>query len=642
MSKQILSILLTLTILIGILSVIPITADSAEVDLADTGRMLYWPVCGHTELSQNFLQHGGEAIDINDANINGAEVRAAIGGTIVKIWDCPNNHMNPTVTDLYGVPYTEMDSCGGSGNGLLILGEDNRYYVYVHFQAGSIPSGLYQGAHVDGGQYIGRVGCTGNATGPHLHYQISTSSNWWAEGFVNPQEEPYIYDPTPLDYKDYKYGVRYDGTAVITKYTGSGGDITIPAYLGGYLVTSIGQFDNDGHTYGAFYGRTKLTSVNIPNSVTEIGESAFEYCTSLTSVTIPNSVTTIGNYAFSGCTGLTGVTIPNSVTTIGDDAFLACTSLTSVNIPNSVTTIGICTFSDCTSLTSVTIPNSVIYIGSNAFDSCTSLTSVTIPNSVTAIGLCAFDNCTSLTSVTIPSSVTYIGDYAFGYDWIGEKVDGFTIFGVEGSAAQTYANDNGFKFMKITEKTHGETGVIIYAPEDVSVNVEPINLTDAAITFIANHNPFIGAVVAAYDITMLLHDVITQPDAPVPVSIPCTNEKTKVYRQEEDGSLTDMHASYEDGYMVFYTDHFSTYILAVPGEETEPYILGDVDGDGDVSSIDATYIVRYSAQIDVQLDESALMRGDVDGNEELEIVDATYIQRYLAEFNIPYPIGEPI
>lgn len=71
-------------------------------------------------------------------------------------------------------------------------------------------------------------------------------------------------------------------------------------------------------------------------------------------------------------------------------------------------------------------------------------------------------------------------------------------------------------------------------------------------------------------------------------------------------------------------------------------ILGDTDGDGDVSSIDATYILRYTALIDVQIDEDVLMHGDVDGNEELEVVDATYIQRYLAEFPIPYSIGEPI
>jgi hypothetical protein len=117
-----------------------------------------------------------------------------------------------------------------------------------------------------------------------------------------------------------------------------------------------------------------MRAVSIPNSVTAIGNGAFNY-SGLTSVTIPRSVTTIGNEAFIGCTGLTsirvdaantqyssgngalfdknktalvsypggktgGYTIPNSVTTVGDWAFSGCTGLTSVTIPNSVTSIG--------------------------------------------------------------------------------------------------------------------------------------------------------------------------------------------------------------------------------------------------------------------------------------------------------------
>jgi hypothetical protein len=70
-----------------------------------------------------------------------------------------------------------------------------------------------------------------------------------------------------------------------------------------------------------------LTSVEIPDSVTTIGNSAFRWCTGLASVEIPSSVKSIGNYAFSGCTGLTSVEIPNSVTSIGDRAFYGCTKL---------------------------------------------------------------------------------------------------------------------------------------------------------------------------------------------------------------------------------------------------------------------------------------------------------------------------
>ncbi len=206
-------------------------------------------------------------------------------------------------------------------------------------------------------------------------------------------------------------------------------------------ATSIGQH--------AFRGCESLTSVTIPNSVTSIGWYAFGNCTSLTGIwvdrdnnnyssdafgvlfnkdkttlvqcpgafsgsyAILDSVTSIGDFAFDGCHSLTSVTIPDSVTSIGDCAFDGCTSLTSVTIPNSVTSIGRSAFDGCTSLTSVTIPNSVTSIDWYAFKGCTSLTSVTIPDSVTSISNHTFASCTSLTSVTIPNSVTYIGEWAF-------------------------------------------------------------------------------------------------------------------------------------------------------------------------------------------------------------------------------------
>lgn len=98
---------------------------------------------------------------------------------------------------------------------------------------------------------------------------------------------------------------------------------------------------------------------------------------SVTSINIPNNVTSIGNYAFIYCSALTSITIPNSVTIIGKQAFANCTSLTSINIPSSITSIGQSAFSGCTSLTNVTIPNSVTSIRQYAFRGCTSLSSVT-------------------------------------------------------------------------------------------------------------------------------------------------------------------------------------------------------------------------------------------------------------------------
>lgn len=121
---------------------------------------------------------------------------------------------------------------------------------------------------------------------------------------------------------------------------------------------------------------------------TKIGAIFFN-CSDIISVEIPNSVTNVGFRAFSGCTGLTSVTIPNSVTSIGGYAFLGCTGLTSVTIPNSVTSIGDAAFGWCDNLTSVTIPNSITSIGSNAF--CGTNLDTTTQAQITAInenGIC--------------------------------------------------------------------------------------------------------------------------------------------------------------------------------------------------------------------------------------------------------------
>jgi hypothetical protein len=156
---------------------------------------------------------------------------------------------------------------------------------------------------------------------------------------------------------------------VITKYTGSGGTVVIPAAIWGEPV-KIGN--------NALEGK-KITGVTISNGVTNIGYRAFHNCTNLTSVTIPSSVTSIEASAFAGCDRLRSVTISDGVTSIGETAFMS-DSLTSVTIPGSVTTIGKSAFS-YNQLTSVTIPKSVT-IGADAFFD-NQLTSITIGANVT-------------------------------------------------------------------------------------------------------------------------------------------------------------------------------------------------------------------------------------------------------------------
>ena len=235
---------------------------------------------------------------------------------------------------------------------------------------------------------------------------------------------PFVGDKTHLPSDNYQYPFGYifgtnsytGGTSTKQSYYGnSTSSATTSTY---YVPSSLKAVKITGSSYipfGAFYGCTGLTSIEIPNSVTSIGNSAFYGCTGLTSVEIPNSVTSIGGDAFRGCTGLTSIVIPNSVTSIGDYAFSGCTGLTSVVIPNSVTSIGDYAFAYCTGLTSIEIPNSVTSIGGSAFSGCKGLTSIEIPSSVTSIGEYAFRGCTGIQSLTIGSGVTSIGENAFSY-----------------------------------------------------------------------------------------------------------------------------------------------------------------------------------------------------------------------------------
>lgn len=153
----------------------------------------------------------------------------------------------------------------------------------------------------------------------------------------------------------------YDDKAVITGVDDSAsGDIAVPAELDGYTVDSIDR--------NAFSYKRGITSVVLPDTVTVIGDYAFNCCSSMQSITLSNTLVRIGEYAFFGCAALQSVTIPDSVDEIKEYAFDHCESLSSVTLPQNLKSISKGVFNCCYMISSIDIPDSVEFIGMNAFN----------------------------------------------------------------------------------------------------------------------------------------------------------------------------------------------------------------------------------------------------------------------------------
>ena len=180
----------------------------------------------------------------------------------------------------------------------------------------------------------------------------------------------------------------------------------------------IGRIDT--HSILLYHYNDNQTNIILPE-VNEIGNGVFKGHTELQAIQIPDSVTRIGENAFKGCSGLSRLgsdisaipkgrfILPTNITTIEDGTFEGCTQLQSIQIPDSVTRIGWFAFAGCTCLESILL-NAVTEIGGGAFYNCTNLQSATIPN-VERIGWYAFAACPRLSGVDISVSATQDGGF---------------------------------------------------------------------------------------------------------------------------------------------------------------------------------------------------------------------------------------
>lgn len=159
-----------------------------------------------------------------------------------------------------------------------------------------------------------------------------------------------------------------------------------------------------------------LNNIVLPSSVKTIGKHTFDGCVTLEMIDVSN-VTILEDYLFNNCISLSTLKVSNSLRTIGDSAFYNCQGLYSFVLPTTTTLIGDSAFANCANLVSVTIPaGSLEIIGERAFMNCSLLSSINISNNVTMIKSEAFSGCSSLTSLNISadlSKVKSIGESAF-------------------------------------------------------------------------------------------------------------------------------------------------------------------------------------------------------------------------------------
>ena len=404
----------------------------------------------------------------------------------------------------------------------------------------------------------------------------------------------------------------------------------------------------------------KDTEFFVPDTVKTIGDFAFYGTKALESINIPDSVTNIGTDAFGECSGLKEVVIPDSVTSMGEAVFYKCTSLEKVKLSVNITSPNPAVFQYCSSLKEVVLPESMKFISFFMFSYCKEITNIVLPDTLTSVLGSAFQNCDNLKNITVPKNVTTIQDYALGYYYDEQsatykKYDDFTISGYAGSKAQEYAEANGIRFIELNEKETADGIKIEYSKDDSSIggdNEEKISLESRQLTESDKEYSkidFTGKIedsdVKPEDVKSVTYEIslknesgqTVQPSEKVTVKIPVPDgymgENCKVYYVNEKGKFTNMNAVCQNGFLIFETGHFSTYLVTETNIKTVSEITyGDANGDGKIDSRDAVVIKKYVAGFagfTIDLDAA-----DVNADGKVDTRDAVKILKKIAGFDV--------
>lgn len=453
-----------------------------------------------------------------------------------------------------------------------------------------------------------------------------------------------------------------------------------------------------------FLGCENLSEINLPDSLVRIGQSAFRNCTNL-KLQSTNNISVIGAYAFQNCSSIENIEFKNDVDNIGKYAFSNCTSLQSVVFDNSLERLGEYAFSNCTALAVISLPSDfenitysaidntafvndkqnwidgILYINDNvvranedvantcyikngtkkiltsAFSDCSNLETIIIPDSVSTIGVSAFSNCTGLKTVKFGKGITDVYDNAFNGCSSIEKVD-------IPSTSLWCKIHFGYNLYSDWYNSISFTCNPLYYGADLYVN--GMLLTDLVIsnsetidthtfynckslkTVIINGNVSEIGDYAFFGCSNLQEVKLKKNVSKIGEKAFWNCAKLKdIYIYNSDCDIRNAYETisgsatihgYEGSTAQMYAGNYNRTFMLI---EEAPSMHGDVDDDGAIMIVDATYIQRHIAGIPIPFTLNETV-ADTDGDGSITVMDATYIQRWLANLKSNDNIGKPI